>query len=396
MSSHFPRHASCSAAVSVSELRPRPPVPGDSEPGIYDSIVDLAPGPDNPTPMVRLSRRMNPHPALEVLVKLEGMNPFGSIKDRTALYMLNALNLGPDQALVEPSAGNTGIALAAMANARNLPIEIAVPDGTPEEKKALLRFLGAELIEVEDELCPLFPTEGARGVVKSMVESEAYGGRYVSPNQYENELNVEAHYRTTGPEIWQQTGGRIDTFIAGIGTGGTISGVGRYLKEQNPDIRIIGVEPASRQHSLSGLKRITGLPDEHYPKILDPTLLDGLVSVTDEEAFAASIEVARRDGIMVGPTSGAVLQAALRGDTPKTGRTVIISADNAAKYVSALVGAAHDFDVCVEIPQAPRHEMTQHQRPCSRIRGDACDPAGPRMQLQRRTRCVLGDRQVHH
>jgi cysteine synthase len=167
-----------------------------------------------------------------------------------------------------------------------------------------------------------------------MVESEAYGGRYVSPNQYENELNVEAHYRTTGPEIWQQTGGRIDTFIAGIGTGGTISGVGRYLKEQNPDIRIIGVEPASRQHSLSGLKRITGLPDEHYPKILDPTLLDGLVSVTDEEAFAASIEVARRDGIMVGPTSGAVLQAALRGDTPKTGRTVIISADNAAKYVS--------------------------------------------------------------
>jgi cysteine synthase A/cysteine synthase B len=334
MSSHFPRHASCSAAVSVSELRPRPPVPGDSEPGIYDSIVDLAPGPDNPTPMVRLSRRMNPHPALEVLVKLEGMNPFGSIKDRTALYMLNALNLGPDQALVEPSAGNTGIALAAMANARNLPIEIAVPDGTPEEKKALLRFLGAELIEVEDELCPLFPTEGARGVVKSMVESEAYGGRYVSPNQYENELNVEAHYRTTGPEIWQQTGGRIDTFIAGIGTGGTISGVGRYLKEQNPDVRIIGVEPASRQHSLSGLKRITGLPDEHYPKILDPTLLDGLVSVTDEEAFAASIEVARRDGIMVGPTSGAVLQAALRGDTPKTGRTVIISADNAAKYVS--------------------------------------------------------------
>jgi len=335
MSTHTPQQAGCSAAASVTELRPRRSVPGHGERGVYDSIVDLAPGPDNPTPMVRLSRRINPHPDLEVLVKLEGMNPFGSIKDRTALYMLNGLQLGPDQALVEPSAGNTGIALAAMANARNLPIEIAVPEGTPEEKKALLRFLGAELIEVEDELCPLFPTEGARGVVKSMVESAAYGGRYVSPNQYENELNVEAHYRTTGPEIWQQTGGRIDTFIAGIGTGGTISGVGRYLKEQNPDIRIIGVEPASRQHSLSGLKRITGLPDEHYPKILDPDLLEGLVSVTDEEAFAAGIEVARRDGIMVGPTTGAVLHAALYGDTPKTGRTVIISADNAAKYVSA-------------------------------------------------------------
>ena len=335
MSMHTPQQSGCQAPATVTELHPRRRASGDGECRVYDSIVDLAPNPDNPTPMVRISRRLNPHPDYEVLVKLEGMNPFGSIKDRTALYMLNGLQLAPDQALVEPSAGNTGIALAAMANARNLPIEIAVPDGTPEEKKALLRFLGAELIEVEDELCPLFPTEGARGVVKSMVESEAYGGRYVSPNQYENELNVEAHYRSTGPEIWQQTGGRIDTFIAGIGTGGTISGVGRYLKEQNPDIRIIGVEPASRQHSLSGLKRITGLPDEHYPKILDPELLDGLVSVTDEEAFTAGIELARRDGIMVGPTTGAVLHAALHGDTPKSGRTVIISADNAAKYVSA-------------------------------------------------------------
>jgi cysteine synthase A/cysteine synthase B len=335
MSIHTPQPSGCQAPATVTDLHPRRRAPGDGGCRVYDSIVDLAPNPDNPTPMVRISRRLNPHPDYEVLVKLEGMNPFGSIKDRTALYMLNGLQLAPHQALVEPSAGNTGIALAAMANARGLPIEIAVPDGTPEEKKALLRFLGAELIEVEDELCPLFPTEGARGVVKSMVESEAYGGRYVSPNQYENELNVEAHYRSTGPEIWQQTGGRIDTFIAGIGTGGTISGVGRYLKEQNPDIRIIGVEPASRQHSLSGLKRITGLPDEHYPKILDPELLDSLVSVTDEEAFTAGIELARRDGIMVGPTTGAVLHAALHGDTPKSGRTVIISADNAAKYVSA-------------------------------------------------------------
>ena len=166
---------------------------------VYDSIVDLAPSPENPTPMVRLSNRINPDPDLDVLVKLEGMNAFGSIKDRTALYMLRGLKIRPGQVLVEPSAGNTGIALAAMANAQGTPIEIAVPDGTPEEKKAMLRFLGAELIEVEDELCPLFPSEGARGVVKSMVESEAYNGKYISPNQYESELNVEAHYRTTGP-----------------------------------------------------------------------------------------------------------------------------------------------------------------------------------------------------
>jgi len=302
---------------------------------VYDSIVDLAPDPDNPTPMVRLSKRMNPHAGYELLLKLEGMNPFGSIKDRTALYMLRGLHLKAGQALVEPSAGNTGIALAAMANAQDTPIEIAVPSGTPEEKKALLRFLGAELIEVEDELCPLFPTEGARGVVKSMVESEAYGGKYVSPNQYESELNVEAHYRTTGPEIWKQTNGELDYFFAGIGTGGTISGVGRFLKEKNPDIQIIGVEPANRHHSLSGLKRVTGLPDEHFPKILDKNLLVDLISVSDEEAYRAGIELARKDGIMVGPTTGALLHAALQTDGAKSGKAVLISADNAAKYVSA-------------------------------------------------------------
>jgi len=300
---------------------------------VHDSIAELIPGPDNPTPMVRASRRFRDLPGYEILLKLEGMNPFGSIKDRIALHMLDGMRLADGQSIVEPSAGNTGIALAALANARNLRVEIAVPDGTPEEKKALLRFLGAELIEVEDELCPLFPTEGARGVVKSMVESEAFRDRYVSPNQYENALNADAHYRNTGPEIWQQTGGDIDYFFAGIGTGGTIAGVGRYLKERNPAIRVIGVEPASRQHQLSGLKRITGLPEEHFPKILDRALLDDVVSVTDDEAFAAGLRLARTDGIMVGPTTGAVLHAAQVSET-RTGRAVLITADNAGRYVS--------------------------------------------------------------
>jgi len=301
---------------------------------IVDSIVDLIPNPDNPTPMVRVSRRFNPHANLDLLVKLEGMNPFGSIKDRTAYFMLQGLDLQDGQSLVEPSAGNTGIALAALANARNVPVEIAVPDGTPQEKKDLLRFLGAELIEVEDELCPIFPSEGARGVVKSMVESAAFNGKYVSPNQYESALNVAAHYHTTGPEIWRQTGGRIAYFFAGIGTGGTITGVGRYLKERNPAIKIIGVEPASRQHRLSGLKRITGLPDEYFPKILDRDLLDDLVSVTDDEAYEAGIRLARSDGIMVGPTTGALLHAAVATGADRNGIAVAISGDNAAKYMS--------------------------------------------------------------
>jgi cysteine synthase B len=302
---------------------------------VYDSIVDLIPNPDNPSPMVRLGKRFNGSTGFEILLKLEGFNPFGSIKDRAALYLLRGTQLSDHQVLVEPSAGNTGIALAALANAQGTPIEIAVPDGTPEEKKTLLRFLGAELLEVEDELCPLFPTEGARGVVKSMVESAAYAGKYVSPNQYENDLNVEAHYRTTGPEIWNQTGGQIDYFFAAFGTCGTITGVGKYLKERNPAVRIIGVEPARRQHHLSGIKKISDLPAEHEPKILDRSVVDEIIAVEDRDAYETGIRLARQEGIMVGPTTGALLHAALQTGATRQGTAVVISPDNAMKYVSS-------------------------------------------------------------
>jgi cysteine synthase A/cysteine synthase B len=297
--------------------------------------VDLIASPDNPTPMVRLSERFNPRSEFELFVKLESFNPFGSIKDRAALYLLRGTPLAEDQVLAEPTAGNTGIALAALSNARGTSIELAVPEGTPEEKKVLLRFLGAELLEVADELCPLFPTEGARGVVKSLVESEAFQGRYVSPNQYENELNVEAHYRTTGPEIWNQTEGKITHFFAAFGTCGTITGVGRFLKEQNPDIRIIGIEPASRVHKLSGIKKISDLPEEFAPKILDRSLIDEIVAVEDQDAYQAGIRLARTEGIMVGPTTGALLHAAQVTGAGKSGRAVVISPDDASKYLSA-------------------------------------------------------------
>jgi cysteine synthase len=308
---------------------------GPNHQRVYDSIVDLIANPDNPTPMVKLSERYNPESGFDIFIKLESFNPFGSIKDRTALYLLRGTHLTEGQILAEPTAGNTGIALAALANAQGTNIELAVPEATPEEKKTLLRFLGAELLEVEDELCPLFPTEGARGVVKSMVESAAFGGRYVSPNQYENELNVEAHYRTTGPEIWNQTGGDIDYFFAAFGTCGTITGVGRYLKERNPNIKIIGIEPATRNHKLSGIKKISDLPDEHKPKILDYGLIDEIIAVTDRDAFEAAVQLARTEGIMVGPTTGALLHAARQNGLTAKGRAVVISPDGAAKYVSA-------------------------------------------------------------
>jgi cysteine synthase A/cysteine synthase B len=311
-----------------------PPATSGPERRVYGSVAELIASPQNPTPMIRLSERFNSARNFEIYVKLERNNPFGSIKDRTALYLLNGLEMREGQVLTEPTAGNTGIALAALANASGTPIELALPDGTPEEKKALLRFLGAELLEVEDELCPLFPTEGARGVVKSLVESEAFNGRYVSPNQYENELNVEAHYRTTGPEIWNQTEGKIDYFFAAFGTCGTITGVGRYLKERNPDVRIIGVEPASRNHKLSGIKKISNLPEEHQPKILDYSLIDDIIPVADDDALDAGIQLARTEGIMVGPTTGALLHAARLTAETGSGLAVVISPDDATKYIS--------------------------------------------------------------
>jgi cysteine synthase A/cysteine synthase B len=316
--------------------------PGPNQQRVYDSIVDLIANPDNPTPMVRLSERFNAVENFDIFIKLESFNPFGSIKDRTALYLLRGTELAEGQVLAEPTAGNTGIALAALSNAQGTPIELAVPEATPEEKKTLLRFLGAELLEVEDELCPLFPTEGARGVIKSMVESPAFEGRYVSPNQYENELNVDAHYHTTGPEIWNQTGGDIDYFLAAFGTCGTITGVGRYLKERNPDIRIIGIEPSSREHKLSGIKKISNLPDEFKPKILDYSLIDDIIAVDDSDAFEAGIQLARTEGIMVGPTTGALLHAAKQISAESTGRAVVISPDGAAKYVSAYADYLED------------------------------------------------------
>ena len=320
------------ARVHYLDSKKREKVPCNQR--VYCSVEDLVADPDNPTPMVRLGRKFRGDCKLDLFIKLESFNPFGSVKDRTALYMLNGTPLAEGQVLAEPTAGNTGIALAALANARGVKIELAVPDGTPEEKKALLRLLGAELLEVDDDLCPIFPTEGARGVVKSLVESEAFEGRYVSPNQYENELNVEAHYRTTGPEIWKQTQGAVDYFFAAFGTCGTITGVGRYLKEQNPDVKIIGIEPASRNHRLSGIKRISDLPEQHKPRILDYSLIDDIIEVTDDEAFSTGIDLARSEGIMVGPTTGAVLSAARKVGATESGTAVVISPDDASKYVS--------------------------------------------------------------
>jgi cysteine synthase A/cysteine synthase B len=299
---------------------------------VYSNITQLIASPENPTPLVRLNG-INPGKDFQIYLKLERYNPFGSVKDRIVSEMLKALEIG-NRTVVEPSSGNTGIALACVANALGVPVEIAVPERIPEEKKIMLRFLGTKVTEADDALCPLFPTEGARGVVNALIQSPATRGGYISPNQYENELNVLAHYRMTGPEIWKQTQGKIDYFFAGFGTCGTITGVGRYLKEQKPEIKIIGVEPSSPNHKLPGMKRITGLDEEFIPTILDRSVIDDSVEVTDEDAYKTAIALARKDGIPVGPTTGAILHVALRYAESNQGLAVVISPDDAFKYTS--------------------------------------------------------------
>ena len=301
---------------------------------VYESIVDLIARPDNPTPMVKISEKVNPNKDFSIYLKLERYNPFGSVKDRIALSMLNGVEINEGQSLVEPSSGNTGIALAALANAKGIPIEIAVPERIPEEKKTILRLLGVKTLwEADDKLCPVFPNEGARGLVNAMLKSRG-GEKYVSPNQYENELNVQAHYETTGPEIWKQTDEKIDYFFAGFGTCGTITGVGRYLKAKKPSVKIIGIEPARAEHNLPGMKKISDLTEDLVPKILDKSVIDDTIAVDDEDAYQTGIQLARQEGILVGPTTGAIVYAALRYAGKCKGLAVVISPDDAFKYIS--------------------------------------------------------------
>ncbi|MHC4098713.1 MAG: PLP-dependent cysteine synthase family protein [Planctomycetota bacterium] len=265
---------------------------------VYESIVDLIANPENPTPMVKIGEKINPNRDFTLYLKLERYNPFGSVKDRIALSMLEGLEIEQGISLVEPSSGNTGIALAALANAKGIPIEIAVPERIPEEKKTILKLLGVQTLwEADDTLCPVFPNEGARGLVNAMLKSKG-GEKYVSPNQYENELNVQAHYENTGPEIWKQTDGKIDYFFAGFGTCGT------------------------------------DLTEDLVPKILDKSVIDDTVTVDDEDAYQTGIQLARQEGILVGPTTGAIVYAALQYARSCKGLAVAISPDDAFKYIS--------------------------------------------------------------
>ncbi len=293
------------------------------------------------TPIIQLQRVLEPGSA-EVWVKLEGQNPGGSIKDRTALSMvLDAEARGllkSGGTIVEPTSGNTGIGLAQVAAARGYKLILCLPAQMSEERKRTLTAYGARLVLTDPERRMLAAIEEAEKIVKDTP------GAWM-PNQFENPANPAVHYRTTGPEIWEQMQGRVDAFVYGSGTGGTISGVGRFLKEQDARINVIALEPA-RSPVLSGGERgqhsFQGMGPGFIPKNLDRSLLDEVRTVLEEDAFPFARRLAREEGLFVGMSSGGNIYAAaqLAKELGAGKRVVTIACDTGARYLSTNLFAA--------------------------------------------------------
>src|SRR5881296_3208293 len=303
---------------------------------VYDSIFELLPSEENPTPLVRLNR-LNPSPEFPLYAKLEWMCPFGSVKDRAAWQMLRDLEergeLRPGRGVVEPTSGNTGISLAAMARARGYHMRAVVPNKVPLEKKVLLKIAGAELDVVNDALCPAPGLgDGSINIAKSHAKAQAK--KYAMPNQYENESNVQAHVRTTGPEIWRQTDGKITHLFVSLGTCGTVSGTSKFLKGKNPDIKVIAVQP-TEGHDVPGLRNVSQLG---VSKLFDSSLVDDILEVEFKLAYTRAMELCQKEGLLAGPSSGLIYEGAreiiLRD---RQGFGVMIFPDNVFKYTSNMM-----------------------------------------------------------
>ena len=276
-------------------------------------------------------------PGAALLAKLEYLNPAGSAKDRVALQMiLDAENRGllsPSGTIIEPTSGNTGIGLAAMGIARGYRVILTMPDSMSAERRTLLAAYGAELV-----LTP--GAQGMTGAIEKAQElSAAIPGSWIA-GQFDNPANPLAHYRTTGPEIWRDTEGRVDIFVAGAGTGGTLSGTGRYLKEHNPAVKIVAVEPASSPlltEGRSGSHGLQGIGANFVPQNLDLSLVDEIIPVTEADAYAAARLLARTEGVLCGITSGAALHAAAElAKHPENAGKVIVALlpDTGDRYLS--------------------------------------------------------------
>ena len=301
---------------------------------IYKNIEELI----GKTPLLELTHLEEIHNLdARVLAKVEFLNPGGSAKDRVAKKMVEDAEakgiLKAGATIIEPTSGNTGIGLAVMAAARGYRAIIVMPDSMSMERRLLMSAVGAELVL----------TEGAKGMAGAIAKAEELAkeipGAFI-PGQFDNPANPQAHYESTGPEIYEDTDGKVDIFVAGIGTGGTITGVGRYLREKNPDVQIIGVEPASSPlltEGRAGSHGLQGIGANFVPSILDTKLYNEIIPVKEEEAYAAGRAVAQKEGLLVGISSGAAIHAALevaKRPENKGKNIVVLLPDTGDRYLS--------------------------------------------------------------
>ncbi len=308
---------------------------------VHKSIAELI----GHTPLVELANyeRACGVPAT-LLGKVESFNPTGSVKDRAALAMIEAAEaaglIDDETVLIEPTSGNTGIGLAALAAVRGNRIIITMPETMSQERRNLMRAYGAELVL----------TEGAKGMKGAIAKADELAAEIPNsfiPSQFTNAANPAVHERTTGPEIWEDTDGTVDILVAGVGTGGTISGTGAYLKAQNPDIQVVAVEPAGSpvlSEGRAGSHKVQGIGAGFVPDTLNTDIYDEVIAITDDEAFAAGRELAARDGLLVGISAGAAVAAATKvaARPENAGKTiVVILPDTGERYLST---AMFDFE----------------------------------------------------
>ncbi|MCD8062913.1 MAG: cysteine synthase A [Akkermansiaceae bacterium] len=301
---------------------------------IYRNITELV----GRTPLLELANYDRRH-SLDavILAKLEAFNPAGSVKDRIALAMIDAAEasgrLKPDSVIIEPTSGNTGIGLAAVATSRGYRIILTMPETMSVERRNLLKAYGAELVLTDG-------TKGMQGAIAKAEELAAELPNSFIPGQFVNQANPEAHFRTTGPEIWDDTDGKVDIFVAGVGTGGTVTGVGRYLKSRNPGVKVVAVEPSASPvltEGTAGPHKIQGIGAGFVPETLDTSVYDEVITVTNEDAFATGKELARTEGVLAGISSGAALWAAtqLAKRPENAGKTIVVLLpDTGDRYLS--------------------------------------------------------------